>query len=245
MAPPCDICQVFLHVFFLSPRRCGQNPLFARKSLSTCLIRHIRVNWCIPQWATKGVRCVQQPNSGTVLSLYQGRLVLGTVRGGFLALTVVVSLVVGTFHAAPKVAHHLAARTTAPKMITILWFGGSRPLPHALGIRPHLATPVVHHKVARKPVAHDWASSITPYVMSQWAKVNQCEEGGNWHVRGSVYSGGLGITNYNWVRFGGTQFAQNASDATPIQQVTVARRIQASDGVGNYVPDQYGCGHGW
>lgn len=73
---------------------------------------------------------------------------LGTVRGGFFALTAVVSLVVGTFHAAPKVAHHLAARTTAPKMITIFWYGNSRPVVHA-----HVAKPVVHHKAKPKPVA--------------------------------------------------------------------------------------------
>lgn len=77
---------------------------------------------------------------------------LGVVRGGFLALTVVVTLVVGAFHATPKVVHHTATKPL-PKMITILWFGGSRPLPHALGIRPHLERPVVHHKATHKTVA--------------------------------------------------------------------------------------------
>jgi hypothetical protein len=54
-------------------------------------------------------------------------------------------------------------------------------------------------------------------------------------VRGSRYSGGLGISNVNWVAYGGTQFAANAADATPEEQVTIAERIQSSP------PDQYGC----
>ena len=81
--------------------------------------------------------------------------------------------------------------------------------------------------------------------MAKWSKVNVCEEGGRWHVRGSIYSGGLGITNRNWIAFHGTDFAPNGALATPEQQVVVAKRVQAYGGVPNYVPDQYGCGHGW
>jgi hypothetical protein len=87
----------------------------------------------------------------------------------------------------------------------------------------------------------------TPYwyvpsnIMAMWAKVNICEMGGRWSVKGPTYSGGLGITNINWKYFGGFQFASNAALATPMQQVVVAERIQGN----NYVPDQYGCGPGW
>jgi hypothetical protein len=75
-----------------------------------------------------------------------------------------------------------------------------------------------------------------------WSKVNICEEGGNWHVRGSLYSGGLGITNSNWRYFSrGMGFPANAADASPAQQIAVAKRIQ-----GKYpVPDQHGCTGGW
>jgi hypothetical protein len=76
---------------------------------------------------------------------------------------------------------------------------------------------------------------VSPEVMVQWSRVAMCEEGGNWHVYGPRFSGGLGISNDNWVRFGGHEFASNASRATPQQQVTVARRIQS------YPPDQNGC----
>jgi resuscitation-promoting factor RpfA len=72
-----------------------------------------------------------------------------------------------------------------------------------------------------------------------WSKVNACEEGGAWHVRGAVFSGGLGISNSNWAEYGGTQFAANAADATPAEQIIVAQRIQPVP------PDQHGCSGSW
>jgi hypothetical protein len=99
-------------------------------------------------------------------------------------------------------------------------------------------------KAPAKPVPYpaDAAHGITPAVMAQWQKVAICEEGGNWHVRGSVYSGGLGIMNTNWTYYSrGLNYPASAADATPAQQVVVARRIQGN----NYVPDQYGCSGSW
>jgi hypothetical protein len=82
--------------------------------------------------------------------------------------------------------------------------------------------------------------------MAKWAKVNICEEGGRWRIRGSLYSGGLGMTNHNWTYYShGLGFPASAADATPEQQVFVAIRIQHLGGAGDYVPDQEGCGHGW
>jgi hypothetical protein len=65
-----------------------------------------------------------------------------------------------------------------------------------------------------------------------------CEEGGNYAFRGSVFSGGLGISVVNWAAYGGLAYAANAADATPDQQIMVAERIQSSP------PDQSGCA-GW
>ena len=78
-------------------------------------------------------------------------------------------------------------------------------------------------------------------IMLKWEKVAVCETGYNWTFRGLLYSGGLGITNYNWIAYGGRQFANNASDASPEEQVYIAIKINSS----GYIPDQYGCGHGW
>jgi len=115
-----------------------------------------------------------------------------------------------------------------------------------LASKAHVATTTVPVVATTTTVAPPTPPPlVSPEIMAKWERVNQCEEGGNWHVQGSLYSGGLGITNYNWIRFGGGEFAWNAADATPEEQVVVARRIQAHGGVPDYVPDQWGCGHGW
>ena len=62
-----------------------------------------------------------------------------------------------------------------------------------------------------------------------------CEEGGNWQADGSRFSGGLGITRANWAGYGGLQYAPEAAEATPDEQIMVAERIQSSP------PDQGGC----
>jgi hypothetical protein len=75
-----------------------------------------------------------------------------------------------------------------------------------------------------------------------WQRVAVCEEGGNWHVRGPVYSGGLGISDNNWTHYSaGLGFPVNAADATEDEQIIVAQRIEGSA----YVPDQGRCCESW
>lgn len=86
---------------------------------------------------------------------------------------------------------------------------------------------------------------VTPQVMQKWLTVAWCETNQHWASRGPIFSGGLGITNYNWAYFGGRDFAQNASQATPEQQVLIAIRIQKEGGYKGVVPDQNGYCAGW
>jgi len=85
---------------------------------------------------------------------------------------------------------------------------------------------------------------IPPAIMAKWEKVAQCEQGGNWHVRGPIYSGGLGITEVNWMAYVGWIYGAEYA-ATPAEQVFIAIKIQALNGYAGYVPHQNGCGHGW
>ena len=105
------------------------------------------------------------------------------------------------------------------------------------------ATKVV--KIAKVIKPKVVAPLVPANIMAKWRKVSICEEGGNWQVQGSIYSGGLGITNRNWKSFGGLQFAPNGGLATPEQQVVVAIRIATLIVGKDWVPDQNGCGHGW
>jgi hypothetical protein len=63
-----------------------------------------------------------------------------------------------------------------------------------------------------------------------WDRMAQCETGGNWSMRGSRFSGGLGFYNGTWNDFGGRQFASNAGYATREQQIIVAERVRARFG---------------
>jgi len=85
---------------------------------------------------------------------------------------------------------------------------------------------------------------IPPAIMAKWEKVNICETGGDWHTRGPIYSGGLGILEMNWMAYGGWKFGAEYA-ATPAEQVYIAMKIQVAHGYAGYVPDQYGCSGGW
>jgi Transglycosylase-like domain len=58
-----------------------------------------------------------------------------------------------------------------------------------------------------------------------WDRIAACETGGNWSMRGSSYSGGVGFANSTWNAFGGQEFASNAGLATREQQIIVAERV--------------------
>ena len=96
-----------------------------------------------------------------------------------------------------------------------------------------------------KPKALPPEPVIAPAVMAKWAKVNICETGGDWHTKGSVYQGGLGIFLTNWYAYGGYRLFGPEWSASPAQQVYIAIRIQAVNGYAGYVPDQTSCSGGW
>jgi hypothetical protein len=67
---------------------------------------------------------------------------------------------------------------------------------------------------------------------SIWDAIAACETQGNWSMRGSSFSGGVGFANSTWSSFGGTEFAPNAGQATREQQIVVAERVRARVGMG-------------
>ena len=81
----------------------------------------------------------------------------------------------------------------------------------------------------------------TTEVIAAWYKVAWCETHGNWKHEGYLYEGGLGISAYNWKHYGGTEYADHAWQATPIEQIKVALKIQN----GLPIPDQNGTCSAW
>ena len=68
---------------------------------------------------------------------------------------------------------------------------------------------------------------------SVWDKVAQCESGGNWSINtGNGYYGGLQFSKSTWLAFGGGQYASTANLATRDQQISIAKKVQASQGWG-------------
>src|SRR4051812_20117668 len=66
-----------------------------------------------------------------------------------------------------------------------------------------------------------------------WSGVAGCESGGNWQINtGNGYYGGLQFSQSTWAGYGGTAMAPRADLASPAQQIAVAERVLAGQGVG-------------
>ncbi len=66
-----------------------------------------------------------------------------------------------------------------------------------------------------------------------WSAIAACESGGNWSANtGNGFYGGLQFTQQTWQGYGGGQYAPSANQATPSQQIAVAQRVLAGQGIG-------------
>jgi hypothetical protein len=66
-----------------------------------------------------------------------------------------------------------------------------------------------------------------------WTGVAECESGGDWSINtGNGYYGGLQFSQSTWAAFGGTALAPRADLATPAQQVEIAEKVLAGQGIG-------------
>lgn len=67
---------------------------------------------------------------------------------------------------------------------------------------------------------------------ADWDAIARCEAGGNWHANtGNGHYGGLQFKQSSWVAAGGRRFARRADLATKQEQITVARRLAALQGM--------------
>ena len=68
---------------------------------------------------------------------------------------------------------------------------------------------------------------------ANWSAIAACESGGNWSANtGNGFYGGLQFTEQTWLAYGGGQYASSASQATEAQQIAVAQRVLAGQGIG-------------
>jgi len=66
-----------------------------------------------------------------------------------------------------------------------------------------------------------------------WNAIAACESGGNWGTStGNGYYGGLQFSQGTWDANGGGQYASTAAGASRSQQIAVAQRVLANQGIG-------------
>ncbi|WP_281248299.1 transglycosylase family protein [Cryptosporangium aurantiacum] len=66
-----------------------------------------------------------------------------------------------------------------------------------------------------------------------WDAIAQCESGGRWNINtGNGYQGGLQFSPSTWRSHGGGKYAAGAHNASRSEQITVARRVLRSQGIG-------------
>ena len=68
---------------------------------------------------------------------------------------------------------------------------------------------------------------------ANWSAIAACESNGNWSANtGNGFYGGLQFTEQTWLGYGGGQYASSANLATQAQQIAVAERVLAGQGIG-------------
>ncbi|WP_225827510.1 transglycosylase family protein [Streptomyces naphthomycinicus] len=69
-------------------------------------------------------------------------------------------------------------------------------------------------------------------LTADWDAIAACESGSNWKANtGNGYFGGLQFRQSSWVAAGGLQYARRADLATRREQIAVARRLAAIQGM--------------
>lgn len=78
------------------------------------------------------------------------------------------------------------------------------------------------------PTPHKWE------MPAVWSRLSVCESGGNPADTQGGYEGMFQFLNSTWLADGGARYAQHAYDATPRQQLRVARVALRSGGVSQW-----------
>jgi nucleoid-associated protein YgaU len=66
-----------------------------------------------------------------------------------------------------------------------------------------------------------------------WDAIASCESGGNWSINtGNGFYGGLQFTQSTWAGYGGKRYAPRADLASRQQQIAVAEKVLAGQGIG-------------
>jgi LysM repeat protein len=83
------------------------------------------------------------------------------------------------------------------------------------------------------PAAAPVAAPASSSAGIDWSAIAACESSGNWSINtGNGFYGGLQFTEQTWLGYGGGQYAPSANLASESQQIAVAERVLAGQGIG-------------
>lgn len=76
------------------------------------------------------------------------------------------------------------------------------------------------------------ATGASAATGTTWDQVAECESGGSWSENGgNGYYGGLQLSQANWEKYGGREYAETADQASRNQQIAVAEKVLADQGI--------------
>ncbi|MET7691950.1 transglycosylase family protein [Streptomyces sp. NPDC005483] len=76
------------------------------------------------------------------------------------------------------------------------------------------------------------ATGASAATGTTWDHVAECESGGSWSANdGNGYYGGLQMSQENWEKYGGLEYAETADLASRNQQIAVAEKLLADQGI--------------
>ncbi len=122
-------------------------------------------------------------------------------------------------HVSPRIARAAQAAIPAPAPAPMPAQAQAGSVPQA---DPPAATPV--SAPAPAPASSGGANG---------SAIAACESGGNWSANtGNGFYGGLQFTEQTWLAYGGGQYASSPNLASESQQIAVAQRVLAGQGIG-------------
>ena len=127
-------------------------------------------------------------------------------------------------HVSARMAHAAVAAIPAPPPAS-----APAPAQAQAGSAPQGEPP------ATTPVSTAPVSSAPPASSggANWSAIAACESGGTWSANtGNGFYGGLQFTEQTWLAYGGGQYASSANLASESEQIAVADRVLAGQGIG-------------
>ena len=98
---------------------------------------------------------------------------------------------------------------------------------------PATAAPVSAPQAGQAAPVQAAASVPASTGGANWSAIAACESGGDWGAStGNGFYGDLQFTEQTWLAYGGGQYASSANLASESQQIAVAQRVLAGQGIG-------------